>query len=168
MDVAPSWRQRFLTLGAAIAAIALLLAGTGLVAVIAIRSGIEQRSIDARAHLTEEFDSIALPDGFTLVSTEQGGEVWHFSLGGWRGPSETRVFEIERDRGTAYRDLVSGLEGQGFKLQRFGACTVSAVREPVDLAVTFSASTETGTGSSRCPRAGWPRAFATLHLVLLS
>jgi hypothetical protein len=168
MSFVRSRGRKLVGLAAAMAAIAVIIAAIGVIAVVIIRSRIEQRSTGARAHLTEEFDSIALPDGFTVVRTERGGEVWHLSLGGERGPSETRVFEIERNRGTVYRNLISGLEEQGFTLQRFGGCSLSALREPVDLAVTFSASAEAGTDSSRCPRAEWPRAFATLNLVLLS
>jgi hypothetical protein len=101
------------------------------------------------------------------VRTEKGGTVWNLPLEASSGPFETRIYEIERGRGGAFRKLLSGLREQGFKLERLGDCYLAAVRKPVDLYVTFSLKAEPDQSSSRCPDAGWPRAFATLHLVLL-
>jgi hypothetical protein len=165
--VARSRRRSLFGLAGVIAAIGVIVAAIGLAAVVIIRSRIEQREVDARAHLTEEFDSIVLPDDFSLVRTERGGEVWKFPLDASQGPFETRVFEIERGREGAYRILTTRLAEQGFQLERFGGCYIAAVREPFDLTVTFSSRPEAGGGSSRCPEAGWPRAFAMLHLILL-
>jgi hypothetical protein len=167
MGLARSRRRSVFGLSGAIAASAVIVGAIGVAAVVTIRSRIEQRAVGARAHLTEEFDSIALPQGFTLVRTERGGEVWKFPLDASRGPFETRVFEIERGRRDAYQSIVAGLAEQGFRLERFGGCYIAAERKPVDLTVTFSSRPEQGGGSSRCPEAGWPRAFVMLHLILL-
>ena len=169
MSLTGSKSRSIIRLGAVIAAIAVVIAAIGVAGVLSIRHGIEQREVDARAHLTEEFDFIALPDGFTLVKTQKGGEVWRFPLDATQGPFETRVFEIERNRENAYQKLISGLREQGFTLETFSGCWVVAVRKPVDLTIAFYPRAEENAAAkgNGCPDEGWPRAFATLHLILL-
>ena len=164
MDAARSPRRRFLALGAVIAAIAVLLAGIGVAAVIAIRSGIHDATVAPHEELTEQFNAIDLPDDFTLVRTEKGGSVWNLPLGGTApGPFEIRVFEIERDSADAYRTLTAGLKAQGFEVQRLLSCYLIARSNPVELTVEFYPTGSASRGRG-CPGEGWPRAFAVVTL----